>query len=31
MKKKKMEDDFHKSLINLDKFVKEIKLPPQAW
>lgn len=31
MKKKKMEDDFHKSLINLDKFVKEIKLPAQAW
>jgi hypothetical protein len=29
-KKKKMEADFHKSLLNLDKLVKEIKLPVEA-
>ena len=29
-KKKKMEDDFHRSLLNLDKLAKEIKLPDEA-
>jgi Protein of unknown function (DUF2652) len=29
-KKKKMEDDFHKSLLNLNELVKEIKLPVEA-
>jgi hypothetical protein len=30
MKKKKMEDTFHKSLLNLAELVKEIKLPAEA-
>ena len=30
MRKKKMEDTLHKSLLNLEEFAKEIKLPAEA-